>query len=192
MSLVRHKVVRTRGHAVASRADAAQVMSAPRPPEPVDRPRRGEAGVTVVEMLAAVFVLAIGVMSVSALLVTSARTAAIAEAQSDASALATGELEILRSYDYALIGIDPSSEGYAPSFEDRPTVTEEDGNLVQAQDKVEVDDTVYGITRSVTWATVGENREAYKIVRIDVSWESRAGSRSVTVQTGLHEGLFGV
>ncbi len=167
-------------------------MSALRAPEQVDHRPRSEAGVTVVEMMAAVFVLAIGVMSVSALLVTSARTAAIAEAQSDASALATGELEIIRSYDYGLIGIDPSSEGYTPSFEDRPTVTELDGNLVQAQDKVEFDDTVYGITRSVTWATVGDNREAYKVVRIDVFWESRAGSRSVTVQTGLHEGLFGV
>ena len=152
---------------------------------------RSEAGVTVVEMMVASFLLGLGVMGVAALLVTSARTAAIAEAQSDASALATGELEIIRSFDYALVGIDPSSDGYLPSVEGRPTVTESEGNLVEARDKLEVDGTVYGIERSVTWATVGADLEAYKIVRITVEWESRAGVRSLNVQTGLHEGLFG-
>lgn len=153
---------------------------------------KGDAGVTVVEMMVASFLLGLGVLGVTALLVSSARTAAIAEAQNDASALATGELEIVRSYNYELVGIDPSSDGYAAEVDDRPTVTERDGNLVDATEKVELDDTVYLIERSVTWATVGSNREAYKIVRIVVSWDTNVGVRSLTVQTGLHEGLFGV
>jgi len=140
-------------------------------------------------MMVASFLLGLGVVGVAALLVASSRTAAVAESHNDASALAAGELEVIRSFDYELVGIEPRSDGYISSFEDRKTVTETGGNLVEARSKVEIDDTVFEIHRSVTWAVVGKDEQAYKIAVVIVEWETHAGRRSLRVQTGLHEGL---
>jgi len=191
-----------RGHGARLHADAAEVMCALRSPqrpsgrslpEQASAPRGAaatDAGVTIVEMLAAIFILGVGVMGVATLMVASARTAAVAEAERDASVLATGEIEIIRSLDYELIGIDPSADGYAPTVEDRPTVTEPADNRIRPVETIEIGTRSFKVERSVTWASVGDNREAYKIVRVVVSWESNVGVRSHTVQTGLHEGLF--
>lgn len=160
-------------------------------PGPSRDARQGEAGFTIVEMLVASFILGLGIMGVAGLIVASSRNAGMAETQNDASALANGELEIIRSLDYDFVGIATSADGYVREVDGLPTVSEAAGNLVEPYNKVSVDDQTFVIERSVTWATVSDNREAYKIVRIVVFWETTAGSRSLTVQTGLHEGLFG-
>lgn len=170
-------------------------MSAVRSDHPTDRsrPRRvgvhAEAGVTVIEMLVASFVLGLGVVGVAALLISSARTTSLAEVQSDASALARSELEIIRSFDYNEVGIATAADGYVPTFDGLPTVTESAGNLVEARGKVEVSETTFGIQRSVTWATVGRDEKAYKVVVVIVEWNTPAGPRTLRVQTGLHQGL---
>lgn len=170
-------------------------MSAVRSVHPNDRPRpnrvgvHADAGVTVIEMLVASFVLGLGVMGVAVLLISSARTASLAETQSDASALARSELEIIRSFDYSEVGIATGASGYVPTFDGLPTVTESAGNLVEALDKVAIDETTFGIQRSVTWATVGSDQKAYKIVVVIIEWSTPSGPRTLQVQTGLHQGL---
>lgn len=177
------------------RVEALTAMTVSRSDHPNDRARSrrarvsDEAGFTVIEMLVASFVLGIGVVGVAALLITSARTTSLAETQSDASALARSELEIVRSFDYDDVGIATTADGFVSKFDGRPTVTESAGNLVEARGKVEVAETIFGIQRSVTWATVGRDERAYKIVVVIVEWETPAGPRTLQVQTGLHEGL---
>lgn len=142
-------------------------------------------------MLVASFVLGLGVMGVATLLLTSARTASVAEAQRDATTVVSGELEIIRSLDYANVGIESSAKGYLPEVDGRPTVTETGKNLVEPLGQVTLDNVVFEIERSVTWASVGTDTRAYKIVVIDVVWAASSGQRSLTMQTGLHEGLAG-
>lgn len=163
-----------------------------RPSGAPHRNLHADDGVSIVEMLIASFVLGLGVMGVATLLVAGARTASIAEAQRDATAVTSGELEILRSLDYDTVGIDPSAKGYAPEVDGLPTVTEIGKNLVDPLGEVTVDGVVFNIERSVTWAKLGSDARAYKIVVVEVIWDTQSGQRSLTMQTGLHEGLTGV
>lgn len=149
---------------------------------------RSDAGATIVEMLVTAFLLSVGVMGAVTVLATSARTTAVADTQGDATALASSELEVLRSLDYDVVGIEPSASGYLPTFDGLPTVTEST-NLVEPLGEVIVDGVTFRVERSATWATVGLDTQAYKVVTVVVDWESTAGPRSIVVQTGLHEGL---
>lgn len=175
--------------------DAVAVMSVLRRPPAGATPRdtssglRADDGVTIVEMLVSSFVLALGVLGVAALLSHSARTVAQADVQRDATSIATGELEIIRSLDYDMVGIEASAVGYTPTVEGLPTVTEAAGNLVEPVTKVVVNGVTFQIERSITWASIDSNRTAYKVAIVVVEWESPSGRQSISMQTGLHEGL---
>ncbi len=150
-----------------------------------------DGGFTIIEMMVAPFVLRLGVVGVASLLVLSARTATLAEVQSDATAIAVREIETIRSLDYSTVGVAAESKGFLPVVDGLPTVTESVDNLVAPIGETIIGDVVFGITRSVTWATVGEDEKAYKIVTVVVEWESSSGIESITVQTGVHDGMSG-
>lgn len=143
-------------------------------------------------MLVASFILGLGVVGVASLMVASSRLGAVASADRDAAAVASAELEIVRSLAYETIGIATTAEGYVASVDDRPTVTESGDNVVEPVGVMTLGDTDFELARSVVWASVGSDDRAYKIVTIDVSWMTSSGVRSVTVRTGLHEGSTGV
>lgn len=145
---------------------------------------------TLVETMMATLVTAVGVAGVAGLLVTSARTASLAELQSQATDLASAELETIRSLDYDLIGIAPTAPDFVASVDGLTTVTVV-GDLIEPLEKVELDGEVFVIERSVTWVVVGADREAYKLVAVEVEFEGPSGRRQVVVQTGVHEGLSG-
>lgn len=150
---------------------------------------RGERGVTLVETMVASLIMAVGVMGVVSLLITTARTASVADLQSAATDLAVAELETIRSLDYDLVGIAPTADGYVSAVGDLPTVTEPLGNVIEPLDVLELDGVVYVIERSVTWAPAAGQAQAYKLVEVTVEYETPAGTRQVEIQTGLHEGL---
>ena len=153
--------------------------------------RTSEAGVTVVEMLVATFILGLGVMGVASLFVTGARSLEVSERQADATDVATSELEIIRALNYENLGIASSSDGYVPTFDGRETVTVDEKNLVEAISSITRAGTDFKVERSVTWAVVGSNKRAYKIIVVTVRWGTPAGERSVSTQTGRYEGTAG-
>ena len=164
---------------------SAKPRRSPRPPLAVPV---AERGVTVVEMLVASMILAVGVAAVATLFVASARSAGAARGHDDAGDLAASEVEIIRSMPYAEVGIAVSADGYAPFVDGRPTVTEPDDNRIEPIGTASRDGVDFTIERSATWAPIGAERNGYKIVVVTVTWSSSAGERSVTVQTGRFEG----
>ena len=142
-------------------------------------------------MLMAVFILALGVVGIASLFIASTRLGTVASVERDASDVASTELEIVRSASFDSIGISPSAAGYRAQVDGLPTVTEEDANVVEPMGAVAIDGVDFVITRSVVWATLGADTNAYKIVTITVEWQTVAGQRSIDLQTGIHEGLSG-
>jgi hypothetical protein len=147
-----------------------------------------ERGVTIVEMLIATFILGVGVVGAASLFVASAESVSVSRGQADATDIATGEVEVIRSWPYETVGIDVASDGYVPTVDGRQTITEPSGNRVEPNEIVERDGVDYVIERSVTWAVVGADPQAYKVVTVTVTWQAPGGERSVTVQTGRYEG----
>jgi len=47
----------------------------------------------------------------------------------------------------------------------------------------------FKVERSVTWATVGSDKQSYKILVVTVHWSAPAGERSVSTQTGRYEAV---
>ncbi len=147
-----------------------------------------ESGVTIVEMLVATFILGVGVMGAASLFVASAESASVSRSQADATDIATGDVEEIRSWPFDAVGIDVTADGYVPVVEGRQTVSEPTDNRVEPTETVERDGVEFEVDRSVTWARVGADRQAYKIVTVTVTWQAHGGERSVTVQTGRFGG----
>ncbi len=148
---------------------------------------QSEHGVTVVEMLVASLILAVGVAGAATLFVASNESIVVARGQADATDLAAGELEQIRALAYPEVGIAVSADGYVSMVDGRPTVTEAGQNRVEAVGSESRQGIDFRIGRSVTWARVGDEPHGYKVIVVDVRWESAGLERTVTVQTGRYE-----
>ncbi len=149
--------------------------------------RGSERGVTVVEMLVASMILAVGVAGAATLFVASAESISVAGGEADATDIAEGELERVRALPYLEVGVSVTADGYVPVVDGRPTVTEAGPNRVEPMGTLARDGIDFRIERSVTWAQVGDDPEGYKIVVVDVRWDAAGLERTVKVQTGLYE-----
>lgn len=154
---------------------------------PPERSVASENGVTVVEMLVASLVLAIGIAGIATVFVASADSVSLARQQAVASDLAAGEVEIIRALPYEHVGISVSADGYVGMFDGRRTVTEPSANRVEPIGDTTQDGVDFEIRRSVTWESIGDDAEGYKVVTVSVRWAAVAPERSVTIQTGLFE-----
>ncbi len=155
---------------------------------PSDRTEH-ERGATIVEMIVATMILAVGVVAVAGSLNTASKADSVADHRTDAARLMTTEIETIRSRPYAEIGIAPSSRGYRRHFENRPTVTEA-VNRVEASGSEEIGSVSYEIDRDVTWSgiSVGATSvpEGYKVISIRVTWSDAAGTHDLRQDTGLY------
>ncbi len=148
-------------------------------------PRSREQGLTVVEMLVATMIVALGVVGASSVFVLSARSTAAAGTRSDAATVLASEIEAIRALPYEAIGIGPSQPGYEAIVDGRTTVTTGTA-AVEPTGSVDVGGQVFEIDRAVTWVVVGTEREAYKLVRVTVNWRDAAGDHDVSAQTGIY------
>lgn len=145
---------------------------------------RDDRGLTVVEMLVATMIVAIGVVGASSVFVLSARSTAAAGTRSEAAAVLAADLESIRALPFDAVGIDPTSVGYVASVDGRPTVSG-GADLVEPLEVVEVGDQEFRVARAVTWVTIGAEPEGYKLVRVTVSWTDSAGDHDIAAQTGI-------
>lgn len=159
------------------------------PNHPPGVPPGRERGVSLVEVMVATMVLAVGALGVLASLRATATSAAVADHRFEASRLATSELETIRSWRDEVVAVDPSADGYRVRHEGRSTVTDPAGR-VDPVGAVDVDGTEFTVERHVTWAPVegpdGRIDQGYKLVTVVVRWNDVGGDHEVRFDTGLH------
>ena len=148
-----------------------------------------EAGTSIVEVLVATALLSVGVLVVLASIGAAERATAAGERRSAAVRLASDELESIRSLRYDDIGIAPSSDGYVPRFEGRPTVSGS-VNRVEASGTTDDGATTFDVERHVTWSAidVGGARidDGFKLVTVVVAWSDPAGDHRIRHDTGIY------
>jgi Tfp pilus assembly protein PilV len=149
-----------------------------------------EAGTSMVEVIVATMLLAVGVVAVVGSLGAASGAAATGRHRSEAARIAANELEAIRAMPYDLVGIAPSNADYVARFEGRPTVTEA-GNRVTPRGEVSAGGITFEIRRQVTWGGVEVGgslfADAYKHATIVVTWADPAGDHALRLDSGFYE-----
>ncbi len=164
------------------------VMAVDKRPETGAEIRR-ERGTTIVEVIVATMLLAVGVLAVLSSMGTASKASAVADHRSTAVRVATTEIETMRSWPYDGVGIRPTSRGFTSRFESRPTVS---GNSMRAKatGSIDVGGVTYDIVRHVTWSPISVKgstiSDGYKLITVIVAWGDTAGRHEMRQDTGLY------
>lgn len=139
-------------------------------------------------MVVATLLLATAILAAASSLGGAATASAVGANRQAAVALATSELDVMRSLRYASVAIPPSSPGYQTRFESRITVADPRGAVVPAA-TVQRRGIDMAVRRMVTWASVsttaGVEPEAYKHLTVIVEWTDTAGAHTYRLDTAL-------
>src|SRR4051812_23575638 len=149
----------------------------------------GEGGFTLLEMVAALTVLSIGVLATTQVFLGSLKTAGLGEARTQATAIATREVEALRAVPYATLGFAAGTT--SAQFEGADTVFVTGGTAVATSGPEVVDGQPFGIARYIVWAANGSTPHAYKRVVSVVSWSDEAGTHTVRQDDAVYPGGLG-
>ncbi len=160
------------------------------------RTRLDEGGFTLIELMAALTVLAIGIVSTASVILSSLDVGSQGNTRARAVALATREADSLRAVPYERLGFASTQPGYVATFEN--------GTTVQAAAPIvtpEGPDQVSGgrsfaIRRHIVWADSATSSgttytQAYKRVVVLVSWDDRSGGHQARQDTLVYPGGLG-
>lgn len=166
----------------------------PRPPAPVPRgvgrvdPPRGERGLSIVEMMVATLLLAIGVAGATAVFVSASKATLASETRADANRLAESSIEQLRALDPEAVGFDPTSSGFRVRVDGDATVVVP-GSRLEPRRVERVDSVDFTVVTDIVWrsVTVGgvTDDESYRLVRIRISWDDSFGAHAVERSSAL-------
>jgi hypothetical protein len=157
--------------------------------------RDAEAGFTILELVVALGILAVGIFSTMQVFLGSLSTTAYSDARTRATAIAAREVEDMRAAPYAQVGFSSSASGYVTSITEggqtyttvvvaSPTVT--------PQGTAEVVGGVrFGIRRDIVWMPLGSAPNAFKRVIATITWTDRARSHTVRQDAGVYPGGLG-
>ncbi len=155
-------------------------------------PRVAERGLSIVEMLVATLLLAIGVAATTMVFASASDATFVAETRSDANRLAETEVERLRALDADRVGFDPATPGFRPRIDGATTVVVA-GSTMRPSRTETVESIDFTVATEVTWESVTvagvTTDEAYKRVRVEVSWTDRLGAHAVERVTALRPEL---
>jgi Tfp pilus assembly protein PilV len=110
-----------------------------------------------------------------------------------AVALASREIEAIRSDPYDTVGMAPGwvTGSYSDSDgHSYPYVQAASGDTVPSSSETIVA-TVYTISRAVVWVSVGTNTQAYKRAIVKVAWTDRAGTHTIRPDDEVYPGGLG-
>ncbi len=148
----------------------------------------GQRGLSIVEMMVATLLLAIGVAGATSLFVSASRVTLVSETRADANRLAENEIERLRGLDPALVGFDPAVPGFRVRVDGDLTVVVP-GSVLQPRRVVTVDEVDFTVVTEVVWRSVTvagrTDDEAYRRVRVQVAWDDDVGPHTVEQSTAL-------
>ena len=95
--------------------------------EPLHAKQTGECGFSLIELMLAVFILAVGLTGLTHGITTSLKSSKVSEIQSTASLLAAGRIEFIKADGFYLEGVDDGNFGELyPQFTWKSTITETD------------------------------------------------------------------
>lgn len=148
-------------------------------------------GFTLVELMMALTVLAVGIGGVVQVFHSSFSVAGQGNTRSRAVALATREAEAMRAVPYDRLGFSAVQPGFAPSFESALTVVVADPVVQPFGPDHVVDGVTFQITRHIVWAdaaSVAGYSSAYKRVVVLVAWSDRGGAHTVRQDAYVYPG----
>ena len=165
------------------------------PPTSGSHCHREDAGFTLIELIVALSIIAVGVFGTMQVFLGSLNTTASSDARTRATAIATREVESMRSLPYASVGFASTAPGFVPAVTEDgrsyPTVIVVEP-IAQPDGADEVTRGVtYGIRRDIVWMPLGVVSTAFKRVIATVSWTDRAGRHEVRQDGGLYPGTVG-
>lgn len=141
-------------------------------------------------MIVAMFILGVGIAGAAGLVITASKTAAAGAHRDRATTIGLAEVEQIRGWPYAEVGIATSDPDYTSTFNGAETVTEVD-NWVIGSATVVSEGLNFSIERHVTWVPVttaaGVDSEGFKSVAVGVSWTDATGRHTVWHETALVE-----
>lgn len=155
------------------------------------RARRGEAGFTIVEMVVAASVMAIGIFGTMTVFLGTLRTTSAGEARTRASALAAQEVEAMRSAPYAQVGFSSGQTGFRSTFEGKTTVIVASPVFSPTTTPYTFDGQVFTITRDIVWLSYGSVAQAYKQVTAQITWVDKSGTHVTRQDGGVYPGGLG-
>ena len=157
-----------------------------------------ESGFTIIELVVALGILALVAAGLAPVFWTAIKTAGVANHRTAAAAIASREMEGLRSIAYASVGFYENQAGYAAEYEGLETVTlgatAPVPALMEPQDAApEVQRNVsYTIQRRIVWIDAADDAstydDAYKRLTTIVTWSDAAGPHTVRQDSILYPG----
>ena len=136
----------------------------------------GEGGFSLIELVASLTILAVGIGAVMQTFSTSFSVAGQGNNRSRAVALATREAESMRSVPYEQVGFSTAQAGFTATFEGAPTVVVSDPGM-QPTGSYTLGGMVFHFTRHVVWADAASAAgypQAYKRLVVIVRWTDQA------------------
>jgi prepilin-type N-terminal cleavage/methylation domain-containing protein len=157
--------------------------------------RQGDNGFTLVELVVALTVLALGIGAVGNTFWTSFSIAGQGNNRSRAVALATREAEAMRSSPYDRLGFSAVQSGFESSFEGLTTVLVADPMVHPLGPDHVVGGMTFQFQRHVVWAdaaSVPGYQQAYKRISVMVTWTDQGGAHQVRQDAFVYPGGMGV
>ncbi|HUP71213.1 MAG TPA: fibronectin type III domain-containing protein [Acidimicrobiales bacterium] len=154
-----------------------------------------ESGFTLIELMASLTVLAIGIVSTASVILSSLDVGSQGNTRARAVALATREADSLRAVPYDRLGFASTQLGYVANFEGRTTV-QAASPLVAPEGPSQVSGgTSFAIRRHIVWADSATSAttyaQAYKLITVLVSWNDRAGGHQARQDALMYPGGLG-
>ncbi len=167
--------------------------------------RDDEAGFSIVELLASLTILAIGVVSLLGTLVVAAKAAGTQRGRTNAVFAANQAIENVRSraYDDIAIWDDDPDMAISPttsSPNSGPVRTEfQDHSIPIRPEPMVFAGVTYEILQNVLWVPVEETingqlryyERAYKLLVVRVNWRDQVGPHSIQVESAIYPGGLG-
>lgn len=160
---------------------------------------RDEAGFTLVELMASLTVLAIGIVSTTSVILSSLNVGSQGNTRARAVALATREADSLRAVPYDRLGFASTQSGYVAAYEGRTTVQTASPIVAPEGPNQTSGGTPFGIRRHIVWADAASATsagvtyaQAYKRIAVLVSWTDRAGAHEARQDAIVYPGGRGV
>ena len=140
-----------------------------------------ERGLSLVEVLVATTLLAIGIVGASSLLAVSSRTVSTADHRAQATRLAVSEMETIRAYPYGDVAVNSSPRGSLALVVANPFIEKE---------AIGINGTEYVVVREISWGSIGSGRtlntQAYKVITISVYWRDASGDHEIHHESGWY------
>lgn len=142
-----------------------------------------ESGFSLVELMASLTVLAIGIVSTASVIMSSLDVGSQGNIRARAVAVATRDADSMRAVPYDRLGFAATQPSFVPTFEGGSTVQVGDPVLTPDGPAQLSGGTSFGVRRHITWADASSATttgltfaEAYKRISVIVTWTDRSGA----------------